>query len=361
MDETAALSTDATESRLPVTRYVALLARHAMSETLGFLRRASSDSLLGSIALWMTPVGVLGYYIYKAHGPNAFLEWIVATGITAVTLVACLLVLFLIALLKSPLVIYRQLQQDNSDAVAELTERLIDAESVHQQLLTAKELAWTQRLNEAESRASTNDFTLRKELAELRDRETTPDVMLELDAVRSHERSHELFGITASNTGRDTATQIAIDPINSGEAPHGYNVDGEMRISPILDSMSIGFPIIPQLHSGKSATTTPTVDAIVSPALKHAVLALGHRLGLWSFLDTACDHRSYAAGQGGAGDLEDLVVEPLVVSLRLSFWNREQTRQWERTELLNYDPVTRRAHITHVGGPREVSAHLNER
>lgn len=121
MDETAVAPTRAAKGRLLVTRYVGLLASHAMKETLDYARRASSDSLPGTVALGLTPLAVLGYYIFLARGAKEFWEWAIAAGIAIATVVVGLIILFLIAFIKSPLATYRALMDVNAQFRADLT------------------------------------------------------------------------------------------------------------------------------------------------------------------------------------------------------------------------------------------------
>jgi len=94
--------------KISAARYVADIARCAMSETLGFWRKSSSESLIGAVILAAVPLIGLGEYLYFSRGFGVFVEWITALGVGVLTLAVFLLLLFAIGFVKAPLALQRR-------------------------------------------------------------------------------------------------------------------------------------------------------------------------------------------------------------------------------------------------------------
>jgi hypothetical protein len=176
-----------------------------------------------------------------------------------------------------------------------------------------------------------------------------PDVMLELNVVRDAYDSNESVPIVVYNATSEVAMNIQIDPIESGDWENSWLIIDGKRV-PSCVNTRFRFDPVPNLSNDR-------VPAFPIPAstniLQENMFKVGGTvLGLWWFIDASISHLKHEARQRENLADDELATtmtwaDPVDFPLRLTYWDRRRTRQWERVETLHYDPRTLRAYISH--------------
>jgi len=116
------------------------------------------------------------------------------------------------------------------------------------------------------------------------------------------------------------------------------------------------FPLIADLASGASITRRPTVK---NPTENPGIFWSQYdRKGIDDLLEAADQRRERERLQGVAQASERLtelqmnaimgeLATRIEIGFRVTYWNREHTRQWEKSERLCFEPNEHRAYILH--------------
>jgi hypothetical protein len=191
-----------------------------------------------------------------------------------------------------------------------------------------------------------------------------PDILLELAATRPVGADlYAAVSISICNAVDVGAMNVQIDSIESGVWEAGFNFgDPETPPGPILTSTTLVFELVPYIQGKAKVSAFPVVEyrGIAGRMLREG----GTVLGLWWLLERVVEHNKYTALSALPSDASPLnrditaaaaEREPFDVPIRVTYWNRKVTRQWERVETLRYNPVSRRAHIRRHGPPAEIA------
>jgi hypothetical protein len=183
-----------------------------------------------------------------------------------------------------------------------------------------------------------------------------PDVLLKLDARRPDDGQYD--GIVAVPftlfNAVDTAMNIKIESISTGDYVVGHNVKDGVPVSPILSSTTMAFPDTPELHADDPVSVTPQYD---SKSMQFRMLLNMKKIvGLWWFIDRVYEHLTYEKQrslQSAVSEevrhaaIESVKLEHLSIPIRVTYWDRLQKRRWRRIETLHYEPTERRAYVVH--------------
>lgn len=184
----------------------------------------------------------------------------------------------------------------------------------------------------------------------LREGTAAPDVHLEFSLPNT---------LSAQNAGAP-ATEIQVEPLTTGDYVHGYldrqHIPGRGNVSGAIvrKALDVVFGVISDLYD-----STPRAVPFVVRDTTPGVLLVRPNLTMQDFLQAAIERRKteelqHLQDRRGAplspAEIESAarhLGRPVEIHLRVTYWDRAKSRQWEKRERLRYEPQTKHAYIIH--------------
>jgi hypothetical protein len=161
---------------------------------------------------------------------------------------------------------------------------------------------------------------------------------------------------------RGQACEIRTGPIVQESGVLGVDQVGDQTFQSVSERHTIEFPVVSALRDG-DREITPTLFCGEDYRRSAWPEKESKRSGMDEFFRVAERLRRVAIGEpdtstctpAGLDDFAERIRRELTFTFDITFWNHERTQQWKRSELLVFEPTTRRAFVRHSGAQVLVS------